>query len=112
MEFDYKMISALLGILITFIWYFYYIRDIYKWENKSHLLEEIFKIKKFNKDLVLKEINEENSILENNAMKNNVVTDFIENNLDKYLFFTNLFLSLDFKKPHILLKLHNIYYFL
>lgn len=37
MELDYKIISALLWILITFIWYFYYIRDIYKWENKPHL---------------------------------------------------------------------------
>lgn len=37
MELDYKIISSLLWIIITIVWYFYYIKEIYKWENKPHL---------------------------------------------------------------------------
>lgn len=37
MEIDYKIISSILWIMITCIWYYYYIKEIYKWENKPHL---------------------------------------------------------------------------
>jgi hypothetical protein len=36
MVLDHKMLFSLLGIIITIIWYFYYVRDIYKWDNKPH----------------------------------------------------------------------------
>ena len=37
MVLDYKIISSILWIIITFIWYFYYIKEIYRWDNKPHL---------------------------------------------------------------------------
>lgn len=37
MELDYKIITTIIGITITIIWYYYYIKNIYKWTNKPHL---------------------------------------------------------------------------
>ena len=34
---DYKIIFTILWVLITFIWYYFYIWDIFKWKNKPHL---------------------------------------------------------------------------
>lgn len=37
MEIDYKIISSFLWIIVTCFWYYYYIKEIYKWRNKPHL---------------------------------------------------------------------------
>lgn len=67
-----------------------WVKDILtSWLNRKILLEKIYEIKKFDKEWVLKEINDKNAILESSAVRNDLVADFIEDNKDKYLFFTN-----------------------
>ena len=48
----------------------------------------IYKIKSFDKEAVLNEMNTENSKIEDYPMWNENVIDFIKNNYDKYLFFS------------------------
>ena len=37
MEIDYKIVSFIIGIILTIIWYFVYIKDVYLWKTKPHL---------------------------------------------------------------------------
>ncbi len=37
MEIDYKIVSLIIWIILTFIWYFYYIRDIFRGKTKPHI---------------------------------------------------------------------------
>lgn len=57
--------------------------------NRNLLLEKIYELTPFDKDAVLKDMNDENAILESNAVKNQTVVDFIKNNSDKYIIFSN-----------------------
>lgn len=59
------------------------------WINRILLLEKIYEIVSFNKEEILEKINYEYAILENNPEWNFNIINFIKNNSDKYLFFTN-----------------------
>jgi len=41
MEFDYKIISLIIWIILTFIWYYHYIKDIFKWKTKPHIFSHV-----------------------------------------------------------------------
>lgn len=68
---------------------------LWLWVNRVVWLDMIYKIKSFDKEAVLNEMNTENSKIEDYPMWNENVIDFIKNNYDKYLFFTNTSLSKD-----------------
>lgn len=57
--------------------------------NRKLILEKIYEIVPFDKISVLQEINDENAILERNAVENKNVVEFIKNNYEKYIFCTN-----------------------
>jgi len=52
-------------------------------------LTRIYEITPFDKEVVLNEINEQYAILESNPLNNDNVINFIKDNYQKYLFFTN-----------------------
>lgn len=73
-----------------------WVKDILTlWLNRKKVIEKIYELKDFDKDALLKELNYENSLLENNPVENTNVINFIKNNFDKYIFFSNTSLSLD-----------------
>lgn len=65
------------------------------WLNRRLLLERVYELTPFDKDAVLKDINDENAVLESNALKNDIVVDFIRNNSEKYILCTNTSLPID-----------------
>ncbi len=59
------------------------------WLNRKLILTRIYEITPFDKEVVLNEINEQYAILESNPLNNDNVINFIKDNYQKYLFFTN-----------------------
>jgi hypothetical protein len=58
-------------------------------------IDRIHEITTFDKELVLNDINYENAIIESNPIKNDNVINFIKENNEKYVFFTNSALPID-----------------
>ncbi len=66
-----------------------WVKDILKlWINRILVLDKIHELIKFDKETVLKNINNECAILESNSVANESVINFIKNN-KKYYFYTN-----------------------
>lgn len=59
------------------------------WLNRKLLLNKIYELNSFEKEQVLKDLNNEISNLENNITLNTHVINFIKNNYKKYIFCTN-----------------------
>ncbi|EKD44223.1 MAG: hypothetical protein ACD_71C00209G0005 [uncultured bacterium (gcode 4)] len=65
------------------------------WINRKLIVERIYELTPFDKETVLKNINNEMAILESNPIKNENIINFINKNYKKYLFFTNTSLPID-----------------
>ncbi len=65
------------------------------WINRKLILDKIYEITPFDKNIVLNEINFEQAIIESNPIKNDNVINFIKDNSEKYLFYTNSALPID-----------------
>lgn len=62
---------------------------IAKWLNRKELINEIYKLQEFDKQLILDEISVWFLEIELNPVPNNLVIDFIKENKDKYIIATN-----------------------
>ncbi len=65
------------------------------WINRKLIIDRIYELIPFDKELVLNDINYENAIIESNPIKNDNVINFIKENNEKYVFFTNSALPID-----------------
>jgi len=73
-----------------------WVKDILSlWINRKLIIDKIYEFTTFDKELVLKDINYENAIIESNPVKNDNIINFIKDNSEKYLFYTNSALPID-----------------
>lgn len=72
------------------------------WKNRKIKIDEIYKIKKFDKQKVFDEICTWLDQTAYNPKPNNLVVDFIKNNFHQYIFFTNT--SLVWKNAKVALE--------
>ncbi len=88
---DWKKKEIIKNILQKYYLYnIPWVRDILAlWLNRKLILDRIYELTPFDKKAVLKDINDENAILESNAVKNTIIVDFIKNNSEKYILCTN-----------------------
>lgn len=89
-----------------------WVKDILSlWLNRKTLIEKVYSLVSFDKKAVLKNIDNEIMILENNPIGNDTVLDFIKKNYKRYIFCTNTAMPKDWLNRVIkALNIENMFY--